>query len=350
MIVVTLIGWSFIFLISVVVLAGQMSSEVQTKFDIAVLQRTSGSGPYGESSDANFYVLRSHPEELTVSDNYNSLPPCVRTNLPIDNNQDEDHAFVISNLISRQHCKVMIEIAEQSGFSRFAPAIRTPPGMRKNRAAHWFAGKETVAKFMRPVYERFKNLLPKYLEHDEDLVRPGSSKWEWKLMNEMSHRVANYKYIAEEDDEFTRHTDGEWPGQSPRCDKNGELVLDKGDMSVKVWGADEGKEIVSKYSLLLYLNDEKDVDVSEKRRYQLKGGGATFLFDSSAGTGRIPGRSNPNEPRHRVFPQTGSAVFFRHGFGPKSVFHAGEKLKGGVKYVVRWQVVYEKVKKRRKDL
>jgi len=43
-----------------------------------------------------------------------------------------------------------------------------------------------------------------------------------------------------------------------------------------------------------------------------------------------------------VTPAKGSALFFRHGFGPASVVHEGRRVSGEVpKYVARINVMYQ---------
>ena len=57
-------------------------------------------------------------------------------------------------------------------------------------------------------------------------------------------------------------------------------------------------------------------------------GGSTRLF-------------RPDGTHHDVTPAKGSALFFRHGFGPHSVVHIGLPVRGLVpKYVARINVMY----------
>ena len=193
--------------------------------------------------------------------------------------------------MTAHECDALVALTESMGYSSFAPSIRTPPGMRQNKAAHWFAPKETAAQFLAPLYARFRHLLPATLE-------PGDA-----LADRLSHRLAHYKYDA--GDAFNRHTDGAWPGQSVNAAGNG----------VTTWGGCE-----SKLSMVLYLSDAAEAG----------GGGATRLF-----------RRDGGEPVD-VQPKKGRALFFRHGFGPDSVLHAGMKLEGdgALKYVCRLNVLY----------
>ena len=78
--------------------------------------------------------------------------------------------------------------------------------------------------------------------------------------------------------------------------------------------------VKSQLSMLLYLS-EPGADTF--------GGGATRLYHFDGG--------DPVD----VVPRKGSALFFRHGFGPDSVMHAGLPVSGvAPKYVVRLNVLY----------
>jgi hypothetical protein len=255
---------------------------------VRVLQVVQGSGPFGEmQADSKIFTLEKHPPALALG---STLP--TPSSSPA--RQDVDIgpgglAFVIDNILSPEEADLLASVSERVGYSRFAPAIRTPPGMRQNKAAHWVASEDTAEAFLRPLYSRFRHLLP--------LTLGGS-----ELHDELSHRVAHYKY--EDGDVFNRHTDGCWPGQS---------VTKSGD------GIEEWSHVESKLTMLLYLNDEQD-GVQ---------GGHTRLFPFS--------HADPVD----VVPRKGSALFFRHGFERDSVMHMGMRVSGSTpKYVVRLNVLY----------
>lgn len=163
------------------------------------------------------------------------LPPAVRTDINVG---PGGLAFTVSNVLSGDECDALVAASEAMGYSRFAPAISTPAGMRLNSACHWFASSATAAAFLEPMYARFAHLLPPDLE--------GGA-----LFPRLSHRVAHYKY--DNGDVFNRHTDGQWPGQS--------IAVDGASI-------DEWPGAVSRLSMLLYLTDGS----------ALAQGGATRLF------------------------------------------------------------------------
>ena len=248
-----------------------------------VLQTVVGSGPFGERADAKFWTLAQHAPSLTLAE---AETPTTRTNIDIGGGL----AFKIDSILSRTEADALVEVSERMGFSRFAPAIRTPPGMRQNKAAHWIAPATTAKLFLEPLYQRFAHLLPTTVD--------GAA-----LYPRLSHRLAHYKY--DDGDVFNKHTDGQWPGQA---------VNSRGD------GIEEWEGVESRLSMLLYLSDEDDG----------VHGGATRLFPADG--------SDPVD----VAPRKGSALFFRHGFGAGSVLHAGQPVSGTVpKHVVRLNVLYE---------
>jgi len=253
---------------------------------VRILQTVQGSGPFGEVvNDACFYTLQSHPPELELKE----LPADIVTSRRDIDIGPGGLAFIIDGILTRSEADALVSVSEAMGYSRFAPAIRTPPGMRQNKAAHWIAPRSTVDAFVAPLFARFQHLLPS--EVDGGTLHPC-----------LSHRLAHYKY--EHGDLFSRHTDGCWPGQS---------VSKTGD------GIEEWPGVESKLSMLLYLSD--DCDGVQ--------GGKTRLFPFGGGS--------PVD----VSPKKGSALFFRHGFGPDSVHHMGTEVTGDVpKYVVRLNVLY----------
>lgn len=264
----------------------QRQGSVASQMGVHVLTTVPGSGPFGESiRAAKFYTLDPHPQEMVLTE---APENCCATRTDIDVGPGV-LAFKIDNILTRSESDVLVSVSEAMGYSKFAPAIRTPPGMRQNKACHWFANKSTVEAFLEPMFARFRHLLPTKLD--------GAA-----LYPHLSHRFAHYKY--DEGDVFNRHTDGSWPGQS---------VCKEGD------GIEEWPGVESKLTMLLYLNDEED-GVQ---------GGKTRLFPFGAGS--------PVD----VSPMKGSALFFRHGFGGDSVLHMGTEVIGSTpKYVLRLNVLY----------
>lgn len=254
-----------------------------TSFRHRVLCEMQGSGPMGRSASSAFYTLVEHPECLTLKTAHRSA---VRRDIDIGRG---GLAFIIDNVLTEEESDSLVALTESIGYSRYAPGIRTPPGMRQNLAAHWFAPRETIDKFVDPMFKRFQHLLPESIE-EGDRLYPG-----------LSHRFAHYKYNS--GDVFNKHTDGSWPGQS----------VNKAGNGVESW---DGYD--SKLSMVLYLSDHSENE-----------GGATRLY-----------RFDGLEPVD-VAPKKGSALFFRHGFGPNSVLHAGMQLHGeNPKYVCRLNVLY----------
>lgn len=194
-------------------------------------------------------------------------------------------AFVIDQVTTAAEADAMVQASEQCGYRDEAPGIATPPGMRMNKSVHWVADPDMLG----PMFDRIAHLLPQQLDGEP-------------LFQAFSHRINMYRYDA--NDVFNRHTDGNWPGYSLSPDRSTMLE----------WGP----ELRSGLTMLLYLNGPADGVV----------GGSTRLFSRD---GRYVD----------VSPVKGSALFFRHGFGPASVVHEGSRVSGLVsKYVARINVMY----------
>lgn len=194
-------------------------------------------------------------------------------------------AFLIENVITPSEADAIVEASERFGYRDEAPGIATPPGMRMNKAVHWVADDSV----MQPLFERIAHLLPQEIQ--------GA-----RLYPALSARINMYRYDA--NDVFNMHTDGDWPGYGLSPDRQ----------AMQEW-----RGLRSCLSMLLYLNGPED-GVQ---------GGSTRLY-------------RPDRGHVDVTPKKGSALFFRHGFGPGSVLHEGSRVTGAVsKYVARINVMYQ---------
>lgn len=193
-------------------------------------------------------------------------------------------AFMVDDVMTPAEADAVVEASERFGYRDEAPGISTPPGMRMNKAVHWLAEESLLG----PVFERIRHLLPASID--------GAT-----LFPALSRRINMYRYDA--NDVFNMHTDGDWPGYGLSPDRQRML---------------EWPGLRSCMSMLLYLNGPDDgVE-----------GGSTRLY-------------RPDRGWVDVRPRKGSALFFRHGFGPHSVLHEGSRVVGHVsKYVARINVMY----------
>jgi hypothetical protein len=195
-------------------------------------------------------------------------------------------AFTIDDVLGADEADRLVAASERLGYREAAPGIRTAPGMRMNKSVHWVADEALLGV----IHARIAPLLPPALDGEP-------------LHARLSHRLNMYKY--EHGDVFKRHTDGDWPGYG----------LSDDGLEMVEWSP----RLRSKLTMLLYLNGPQD-GVQ---------GGSTRLF----GAGGVA---------VEVVPTKGSALFFRHGFGPGSVLHEGARVLGDVpKYVARINVLYE---------
>jgi hypothetical protein len=193
-------------------------------------------------------------------------------------------AFEIRHLLDADEADAIAEACGRFGWRDEAPGIATPPGMRMNKSVHWIADDALLG----PLLRRMVHLLPAQIDG-------------WRLAPRLSQRLNMYRY--DDGDCFNRHTDGDWPGFGLSDDRRGMVQ----------WSG-----LRSCLTMLAYLNGPDD-GVQ---------GGHTRLYGAD---GRV----------HDVTPAQGSALFFRHGFGPGSVQHVGMPVHGPVaKIVARINVLY----------
>ena len=234
-----------------------------------VLLPMHGSGNWGESAASAFYTIDELPPSL-LDLPLHASQPLQRDDLDLG---PDRLAFVIDDVLGDKEADALAAcseaILEHNGNSRVAPGIQTPPGMRVNMAAHWYAPR-TEGGFYVSLLERFKHLVPPTLGG-------------LPLYSTLSEKIASFKYLP--GDRFERHTDGLFPGQGAN---------DKGD-GIDIWpGVESGM------SILIYLNGAEE---------GLKGG-ETRLW-SADGSRWVD-----------VTPKKGRALFFRRG-SPDAVQHAG---------------------------
>ena len=155
-------------------------------------------------------------------------------------------------------------------------------GVRQNQAFLLY----DEGTFTDALFDRIRHALPEEIDG--------------KRLVGLSHGYFFFRYQC--GDVFKRHTDGEWPGKR-----------------VGSAGIEPIEGTLSKLSMTMYLNGEADGVL----------GGCTRLYGADEGW-------------VSVAPTQGSALFFRHGFGPGTVWHEGEEVfEGTPKYVARVNVLYE---------
>lgn len=246
--------------------------------DIRPLAYMQGSLPFGGQQDATPIYGYFGPEVFS------------KETAPLNHAERKDLqaggklAFVIRNVASKVECRALQTLTERIGYSEAAPGIVTPAGMRQNKTVHWLAQPGTLDA----LYAR----IVKHLPQNIDGIR---------LSNSFSERINMYRYDS--GDVFNPHIDGDWPGFG---------MNSTGDQMVE-WPGQR-----SKLTMLLYVNSQMDGII----------GGETEIYDRG-------------EVVARVKPETGTALFFRHGRTPDSVLHAGAVLGDGPsKYVARINVLY----------
>jgi hypothetical protein len=256
-------------------------STLHDRQQVITVARLPGSLPMGGVvPDTPIFAFHTPPSWLNFSSKPFELTPKRES---VDCN--DALVFIIRNVTLPEEADQLIKASELFGFREEAPGISTPPGMRLNKSVHWIAPESVLQS----IFERIKTLLPQSIDGRN-------------LTPRLSCRLNVYKY--EQGDVFNRHIDGDWPGYG--------LSLDGSEMV-------QWEDTHSCLSMLLYLNGRDD--------------------GVQGGSTRIFGRQGSVVD---VEPCKGDALFFRHGFSPSSVMHAGQPVRGTTpKYLARINVLFD---------
>ncbi len=205
---------------------------------------------------------------------------------------DVPGAFMLLDLLSPAECVQISHLAEQFGFTPDHPLSRAAPS--GIGACEMLA----EAPLAESIFERARPLLPPLLAGGA----PVGINARWRL----------FRYTGEEGAVYRPHIDGSWPGSGLDA-RSGTYVHDAfGDRR-------------SRLTFLMYLNDG------------FEGGCTTFYMPGEGG----------GLNAHGVRPRAGAVLCFPQG-NTASLLHEGSAVtRGGVKLVIRTDVLYSLPRQRR---
>ena len=206
-------------------------------------------------------------------------------------------AFVMTNIFSPAECLRLIDVAETLGFR--------PDAVDNIDNLVWFADETLLA----PLFQRCRPLLPQTMGPHVHL----------KGLNARMRLFRYYPGAV-----YRPHIDGAWPGSgiSPATGAYTDDAF-----------SDAADKRYSKLTFVAYLNDI--AGEGESGGGGGGGGGSTtfFLPDRDKGFGHIQARG--------VVPVAGNVLCFPHGDVRGSLVHEGSEVAaGGVKYIIRTDVLY----------
>ncbi|KAH7011379.1 hypothetical protein EDB80DRAFT_387744 [Ilyonectria destructans] len=275
------------------------SSTQKSSFAVKVSSKTQSKAP--------IQVEYTH-NDVPIPDSFLTTPPAkpIACNhidwavSPLPENQGRT-ALLLRNVLSREECKQLIALAEDSvpreaGDSAWRPALVSlgpgweapAPGYRESDRIIW--NQQTVVD---RIWERCAQAdgLRELLAVVPPQPPMGGGKWEFSRVNE---RMRFLKYS---------------PGQyfKPHCDG-------------PYWYKDGEREFQTHYTIQLYLNDSVHSDPQS----ELEGGATSFLGKKCDCRVDIP-------------PKAGNVLIFQH----KQLLHEGATVTKGTKYTIRTDILYE---------
>lgn len=198
-------------------------------------------------------------------------------------------AFLMTGILSPTECRRIISVASALGYR--------PDAVDDIDNIVWLAD----SSLWQPIYERCLPMLP---------ARVGKCH-----LRGLNARFRLFRYFPGA--VYRPHIDGAWPGSGLNA---------QGEYTDDAFSEVHDKRY-SKLTFLVYLND-----VSPEANASA-GGSTTFFLPSTKGFGHIEARS--------VIPRQGNVLCFPHGDTSGSLVHEGSEVaKGGVKYIIRTDVLY----------
>ncbi len=207
---------------------------------------------------------------------------------------DVPGAYQLLNVLSGDECRRLIELSEALGYLQDA-AVSLPREIRHNDNVVWVTDKQTDAL----IWRRVAALAGQELEIFGGKQPVG-----------LNARFRFYRYGP--GDFFKFHSDGSWPGSRVI---DGELV------------ANAYPDRYSMMTFLIYLNDD------------FAGGATRFLVN--ADDPASPARSYSRAREVDIRTPSGGVLCFPHGPHRLHCVHSSEPITGGVKYIIRTDMLFE---------
>ncbi|KAJ3381662.1 hypothetical protein HDU92_005209 [Lobulomyces angularis] len=196
-------------------------------------------------------------------------------------------SFILTNVFTKRECENLLIASDSIGYVDDFGYSFSPDASEGAAGCVWLM----EDNLMNPIFERVKQLLPQELND--------------KALTGLNARFRFYRYSKNA--LYRPHVDGSWPGSGL---VNGEYKFDKFGNQ---WSC---------LTFLIYLNQDFD-------------GGETSFFWPSTGEGILNVKG--------VKPSQGCVLVFPHGDTSGALIHEGSQVTDGFKYVIRTDVLYEKI-------
>jgi predicted 2-oxoglutarate/Fe(II)-dependent dioxygenase YbiX len=251
---------------------------------------------------SNFYVVAresgaEHPDLPTwANENANPIQLDKDQSAVVKRIEVEEvpGAYQLLDVFSPEECARFIDLTEALGYLPDA-AVSLPRSVRHNHNATWVVDEETESI----IWQRCKNLT-----NDDQGLFGG------KEPLGLNGRFRFYRY--ETGDFFKPHTDGGWPGSR---------VIDRKLVP------DAFSDRFSLMTVLLFLSDDYE-------------GGETQFWVNGSDPSQ-PARREEDVKLVNVKTPAGAALCFPHGVHPLHCLHSSEKIRSGIKYIIRTDMLFE---------
>lgn len=194
-------------------------------------------------------------------------------------------AFQLLNVLSKDECRALIDIAESLQFNPDA-AVSLPRSVRHNDSLTWVIDQTTEAT----IWNRCKDVMANGIEAIGGLAPVG-----------INARFRFYKYS--QGDFFKPHTDGAWPGSKIIDGKN-------------IFNAYEDR--YSQMTFLILLSED------------FQGGDTQFFLNKEVG----------DKEQVNIRTPAGGVLCFPHGHHPLHCLHSSETVTQGTKYIIRTDLLF----------
>ena len=304
-------------------LKGVVGHTTAAEWDAGEEERRDQRRSTGPTRRHDFVTATTTPSDEPVL--FSRIHTQMMTSVPQQQQYLSPYTFYLENLLSPAEAKLLVHTAEAVGMIPDNPLTSTEGDSILSHHFVWMDHFHLPGSFIRTVFERCRRFLPAEIHGAR--------------LHSLNGRLRFYRYTP--GGIYRPHVDGAWPlsGVVPRKDRTQQQPPHKQqqcgvqhphhhggfpstDEYEYAYDVSDGR-VSSKLTCLIYLNEGFE-------------GGETTYFTPAYEDGWLWCT--------RVVPRIGGCMIFPHADTAGALVHEGSSVRAGTKYIIRTEVLYEKMK------